>query len=190
MTSTSPLKAHPWVTTLTETGFPRDLLIQWTWVSFLGPHWVPLFIWLTVAQVLEQLEEQLSCWISAKTLKNGDDVLKGHSVFFLVHGTFSQDPVSFPKLLSACAERALACDYKDTGCIIEYCQALGKLSYCSGFHLSIEWERDSKPPKRSLSALTSQDFRVLNLGACYLDNSRMDSKSAQSCSVTVRWSVY
>lgn len=78
-----------WVTTLTETGFPRDLLIQWTWVSFLGPHWVPLFIWLTVAQVLEQLEEQLSCWISAKTLKNGDDVLKGHSVFFLLHGTFS-----------------------------------------------------------------------------------------------------
>lgn len=130
--------------------------------------------------------------MSAKTLKNGDDALKGHSVFVLVRATFSQDPVSFPKLLSACAKRALACDHKDPGCITEYCQALGKLSSRSGVHLSREWERDSKPPTRSLSALTSRDVRVLRLGACYPDNSRMDSMSAQPCSVTVtvRWSVH
>lgn len=93
--------------------------------------------------MLEQLE-QLSCWIAAKTLKNGKDLLKGHLVFSLLCGTFSQDPVSFPNLINTSMKRALACNYKDISFDTDCCLALGKLSYPSGFHLLVYRMRTSQ----------------------------------------------
>ena len=34
ITSDTPFRSHTWVITRKETGYPRDLPMQWTWVSF------------------------------------------------------------------------------------------------------------------------------------------------------------
>lgn len=59
-------------------------------------------------------------------------------VLTLVRGTYFQDSVSFPTLTSASVKRYLAYEYKNTASLrTAGCQALGKLSYCSGFRFLV-----------------------------------------------------
>lgn len=100
-------------------------------------------------------------------------------------------PSQFSKPHKHQHEKGPCCDYKDIGFLTDCCLALGKLSYPSGFHLLVYRMRTSQQTiLEALVALTFQGIMILNLGACYLNNSLINCMCAQSCSVTVRWSVY
>lgn len=115
-----------------ETGYPRNLPVQWTWVSFLGPVSVPVYL--------------MNCYTNAgatgttivmlnrcQNFQNGTDLLKGHLVFLLLCWYLFPRPREFSKLTNASVKRPLPASTKTLASAIDCCLALGERSCPCGF---------------------------------------------------------